>query len=84
VSIPVPRPGLVVNYSYLWHSEERLGEKEGKKNRPCSIVLMTSEESGKFIVLTAAITHVPPKNPDDAVEIPLTVKQQLGLDMDRS
>jgi hypothetical protein len=40
VTWPVPRPGLVIRYSYLWESEVRQGREEGTKDRPCAIVLV--------------------------------------------
>jgi hypothetical protein len=36
------------------------------------------------MILAAPVTHTAPEKPDDAVEIPLNVKKQLGLDADRS
>jgi hypothetical protein len=44
VSWPVPRPGLVIRYSYLWESEARQGREEGVKDRPCAIVLVILRE----------------------------------------
>lgn len=31
--------GLVISYSYLWKEEEKQGLVEGRKDRPCAIVL---------------------------------------------
>ena len=36
---PEPRVGLVVSYSYLWSEEAEQGLVEGKKDRPCAIIL---------------------------------------------
>jgi sugar phosphate permease len=38
VALPEPIPGLVIRYSYLWHSEYVRGREEGQKDRPCAIV----------------------------------------------
>jgi hypothetical protein len=39
MAVPEPQLGLVISYSYLWHHEHREGNDEGRKNRPCGIVL---------------------------------------------
>jgi hypothetical protein len=36
------------------------------------------------MITVAPITHTPPLNPEEAVEIPLPTKQRLGLDTARS
>lgn len=84
MSWPVPRPGLVIRYSYLWESEARQGREEGVKDRPCAIVLVMLREGEHPIVRVLPITHSPPADPADALEIPQPTKQRLGLDSDRS
>jgi len=84
VSLPIPVPGLIVRYSYLWLNEAREGREDGIKDRPCAIVmaLISDDESTDIVVLP--ITHRKPTDEDDAIEIPQVVKDRLGLDMDRS
>jgi hypothetical protein len=84
VSWPVPRPGLVIRYSYLWESEARQGREEGVKDRPCAIVLVILREGAHPIVRVLPVTHTAPTNPADALEIPATTKARLGLDGERS
>jgi hypothetical protein len=84
VSFPVPRPGLVIRYSYLWESEARQGREEGVKDRPCAIILVVLREGDHPIVRVLPVTHAPPPDPADALEIPQPTKQRLGLDSDRS
>jgi len=84
VSWPVPRPGLVIRYSYLWQSEARQGREEGVKDRPCAIILVLLREGEHPIVRVLPVTHSPPADPTDALEIPLPTKQRLGLDSERS
>jgi hypothetical protein len=85
---PEPEVGLVISYAYLWKEEEERGQVEGRKNRPCAIVLAIdhpdSEAGGHKQVAVAPITHLPPHDPDVAVEIPARVKDHLGLDGERS
>lgn len=85
---PEPEVGLVISYSYLWKEDEEQGLVEGRKDRPCAIVvaidLPPPEPGGRKQVAVAPITHSPPDDPSVAVEIPLRVKQHLGLDDERS
>lgn len=84
MSLPKPHPGLVVRYSYLWHSEHEAGREEGTKDRPCAVVLVVADADGHQRVTLLPITHVEPKTKELAVEIPAVVKQRLGLDAERS
>ena len=83
-SIPEPRPGLVIGYSYLWEEEYRAGKEEGRKDRPCAVVIATRSEDNDLVVTVAPITHRPPGDPADAMEIPSDMKRLLGLDDARS
>lgn len=85
MTVPVPAAGLVIRYSYLWHSEHSEGREEGLKDRPCAIVAaVRTDEAGETRVLVIPITHSPPVASSDAVEIPPLIKEQLGLDATRS
>jgi len=84
VSFPTPKPGLVVRYSYLWRSDHLRGQEEGVKDRPCAVLLAVTNEDGEVNVLVLPITHTPPANLADAVEIPAATKRRLGLDDERS
>ena len=84
MSWPVPRPGLVIRYSYLWDSEARAGREEGVKDRPCAIILVILREGEHPIVRVLPVTHAAPADPADALEIPPPTKQRLGLDSERS
>jgi len=80
--------GLVISYSYLWKEEEEQGLVEGRKDRPCAIVLTVevpaAESNRRKQVAVAPITHSPPHDPTVAVEIPPRVKEHLRLDGERS
>ena len=83
--LPVPEPGLVIQYEFLWRDEHKDGRDSGRKDRPCVIVVAVTEpQTGRKIVYVAPITHRPPTPPEDGVEIPLRLKQALGLDHLRS
>lgn len=78
--LPAPAPGLVIGYSYLWHDEHIYGAEEGRKDRPCAIVLAAIDDEGDTVVYVVPVTHSPPPQHPHAVAIPASVKRRLGLD----
>ena len=77
--------GHVLRYSYLWHWQHLEGREEGDKDRPCLVLaLVTTLEDGTPIVRVLPITHTPPNNAEQALEIPNAVKNRLRLDQERS
>jgi hypothetical protein len=83
VTLPVPAPGLVIRYSYLWHADYLEGREDGQKDRPCVLVAAVSSSEGETGVLVIPITHSAPTSAN-SVEIPLLIKQRLRLDAARS
>jgi hypothetical protein len=60
MEFPQPEVGLVISYSYLWSDEAEAGHVEGRKNRPCAIVLVVQEAEGNAPVVTVVpVTHRP-------------------------
>lgn len=82
--LPVPVPGLVIRYSCLWASEHARDQEEGVKDRPCTVVLTTTDDAGAQMVTVLPISHMPPADPPLQVEIPAAVKRRLRLDSERS
>jgi hypothetical protein len=70
----------VISYSYLWAREHEKGSEEGRKNRPCAIVAAKQVIEGREVITVVPVTHSPPSDPADAVEIPPMLKAHLGLD----
>jgi hypothetical protein len=70
----------VICYSYLWAREHGGGAEEGRKDRPCAIVAARQIVEGREVVTVVPVTHSPPADPFDAVEIPAALKAHLGLD----
>jgi hypothetical protein len=60
------------------------GIEEGAKNRPCAIVAARQMIEDRIVVKVVPITHSPPIDDGDAVEIPAALKAHLGLDDLRS
>ncbi len=84
MSFPAPKPGLIIRYSFLWSHERDAGADEGSKDRPCAIVVaVTVGEAGEIRTVVAPITHRPPDEPLDSIEIPAAVCAHLGLDSGR-
>jgi hypothetical protein len=81
---PLPQPGQVIRYVYLWWNEARLGREDGIKDRPCGVVLTRVNNSGNTVAYVLPITHTPPLKDEDGIEIPQTTKRRLGLDAERS
>jgi len=84
VSLPAPRPGLVIRYSYLWAREHDEGREEGVKDRPCDVLLVTTTDDGDLRVIVLPIKHAPPRDHESAIAIPAATKRRLGLDDDQS
>lgn len=78
--IPTPVPGLVVNFRFLWRHEHLAGREEGRKDRPCAIILAVATEQGVTEAVVAPITHTRPAGRVEGIEIPPAVKSHLGLD----
>lgn len=76
----------MICYSYLWRNEARAGLEEGRKDRPCVIVIATEQVDGQTLVTVAPVTHLPPSQADraNAIELPMATKRRLGLDDERS
>ncbi|HUZ12253.1 MAG TPA: hypothetical protein VMU93_05330 [Caulobacteraceae bacterium] len=83
MALPTPAPGLVISYAYLWRDQDSAGATEGRKNRPCAIVVTTVDDEGDTLVYVAPITHSQP-TVGSAVELPAAVKRRLGLDASAS
>jgi hypothetical protein len=79
-----PTPGLVIRYDFLWKDDHDTGLVQGRKDRPCTVVLVSEprDENAREVVV-CAISHTPPDPDTPSVEIPYKVTQHLGLDDDR-
>lgn len=84
MAIPLPQPGQVIRYAYLWWNESRSGREHGLKDRPCGIVLTRLTKAGNTVAYILPITHTAPLREEDGIEIPQATKRRLGLDDERS
>lgn len=82
--LPEPHAGLVISYTYLWSDEYERGVREGRKDRPCAIVLARRIVRGRSVVTVVPVTHSAPADKNTAIEIPAALKRHLGLDSSRN
>lgn len=73
------QPGDVIQYSYLWRYEERQGRVDGRKDRPCTVMIVQAD---KNLVSVCPITHTHPEE-DHGVQLPRQTCDRLGLDDER-
>jgi hypothetical protein len=80
-----PKVGWVFRYSYLWQWQHLEGREEGDKDRPALVLaIVATLDDGTPAVRVLPITHSPPSDPIEAIEIPPVTKRRLGLDGQRS
>ena len=79
MSLPDPILGLVISYSCLWAREHGTGAEAGRKDRPCAIVAARQVIEGPEDITVVPVKHIPPSDPEDAVEMSPALKAQLGL-----
>lgn len=79
MALPEPEPGLVIRYDFVWSHDQAKGVEQGKDRPACLVAASDSSVSPRFVVILP-ITHTPPGKDVVGIEIPLKVKQALGLD----
>lgn len=75
-----PRAGAVLRYPYLWARQAGRGETEGRKIRPCAVILALKAEHGQTELRLCAVTTQPPQQGTHAIEVPEIEKRRAGLD----
>ena len=73
-------------YSYLWDcgSTAKAARRATRTAPAWVLAIVMTTEDGAPVVRVLPITHTPPANPADAIEIPAAVKNRLRLDHERS
>ena len=75
-----PRIGHVLRYPYLWARQALSGETEGRKTRPCAVVLAITNQVGNTELRLCAITTQPPSSSNRAISVPEIERRRAGLD----
>ena len=68
-----------MRYAYLWTREADAGAEEGRKDRPCAVVLAVARGGGATEVVVAPITSSAPARAADGIELPAETRRRLGL-----
>jgi hypothetical protein len=69
----------------LWSTEAKAGATEGRKDRPCAIVVaVPAVDTGDTRVVVVPVTHSAPQDPAASFEVPHAVGVALGLGEARS
>jgi len=76
-----PKAGDVLRYPYLWARQSRTGETEGRKLRPCAVVLAVTNQKDQTHLRLCAVTTQKPMSDAIAVPVPDTEKRRAGLDV---
>ena len=76
-----PKAGDVLRYPYLWARQARAGETEGRKLRPCAVVLAVTKQTDRTHLRLCAVTTQNPMQGALAVAVPDTEKRRAGLDV---
>jgi hypothetical protein len=79
VALPEPRPGLVIRHDYLWVEEAAAGRDQGEDRPVCIVAASDSSIRPRFVAIVP-ITHSAPTDTTLGIEIPLRVRQAIGLD----
>lgn len=77
---PLPEPGDLWDYPYLWAWQAERGEEEGRKNRPCAIALAVRKHQGQTEVILLPVTSQQPPAERSCVEVPEIERKRAGLD----
>ncbi len=73
--------GDVILYPYRWVEEAVAGRSvDGAKDRPCCLVVTTTNARGQQIIFLAPISSKPPRAGQLALLVPELERQRAGLD----
>ncbi|MEY9237984.1 hypothetical protein ABIF78_010365, partial [Bradyrhizobium japonicum] len=52
-----PRVGWLLSYSYLWADDQRRGDEEGSKTRPCALVAASRRDGDRVFAIVVPVTQ---------------------------
>ena len=67
--------GSLINYHFLWYRESQRGESEGRKSRPCAVVLRLENS---FVIMP--VTTKQPDSKNIAIKFPEIEAERLKLE----
>lgn len=72
--------GLVVRYEYLWHRRAHSADTADKDHPACIVATFRQQGRPEDFVLYLPISHIPPSDGEEGLELPDDVKRKAGLD----
>lgn len=78
-----PKVGQVVEHYFLWQREHAEGLAEGRKSRPCLILIVEVRAGLSPRVTLVPITSQSPRGESAALAIPRALNARIGLDPGR-
>lgn len=72
--------GLVVRYEYLWHRRSAAAVTVDKEHPACVVAIFRRDGSPDDTVVYLPISHTPPADDEEGIELPASVKARAGLD----
>jgi hypothetical protein len=80
MAIELPPRGSVVTYPYLWLRQSLAGETEGRKERPCCLLLaIETPATQEHHLMLLAISSQKPSPDQEAIEVPAIERRRAGL-----
>ena len=55
MSLPEPRPSLIVRYDYPWADEHDQGRDDAARSRPCVVVVANQRVGGELLVTVVPV-----------------------------
>lgn len=83
--MPLPEltVGLIVRYEYLWERRARHSDTAVKDHPACVVMNYRVEDRPEDFVIYLPISHTPPRDEEEGIELPDAVKARAGLDRGR-
>ena len=83
--MPLPEltVGLIVRYEYLWARRAGNADTAGKDHPACVVMTYRIDDRPEDFVIYLPISHTPPRDGEEGIELPDAVKTRAGLDHGR-
>lgn len=83
--MPLPEltVGLIVRYEYLWARRAGNADTAEKDHPACVVMTYRIDDRPEDFVIYLPISHTPPRDGEEGIELPDAVKTRAGLDHGR-
>ncbi len=83
MALPDLTVGLIVRYEYLWSRRAARHPTADKDHPACVVLTYRVADRAEDFVIYLPLSHSPPGEDDEGIEIPDAVKARAGLDAGR-